>query len=252
MHTWQNTQNEGWLRIALDECGIPYDYISVHAVRDNAKLRDKYDVILFGPSSSDPFSIVNGLSGDKPLPWKKTDLTPNIGVQDSTDDMRGGLELDGVMHLRDFVRDGGVFITIGNSSALPIHFGLAQGLAIRDTAKLWARGGVYQATLGDRTSPLAYGYDDKVGIYFSQSPVFAMGGMGGRARSMTAPAGGPAGRVSGRGAASDPDVIQGRPRDLGQKTIEEFRKAEKAAAEGRGGRGRARNRRPPPSGPGSS
>jgi hypothetical protein len=229
MHTWQNTQNEGWLRIALDECGIPYDYISVHAVRDNAKLRDKYDVILFGPSASDPFSIVNGLSGDKPLPWKKTDLTPNIGVQDSTDDMRGGLELDGVMHLRDFVRDGGVFITIGNSSALPIHFGLAQGLAIRDTSKLWARGGVYQATLGDRTSPLAYGYDDKVGIYFSQSPVFAMGGAGGRARSMTAPAGGPAGRVSGRGSASDPDIIQGRPRDLGQKTIEEFRKAEKAA-----------------------
>ncbi|MCK7478201.1 MAG: hypothetical protein M0C28_12925 [Candidatus Moduliflexus flocculans] len=49
----------------------------------------------------------------------------------------------------------------------------------------------------------------------------------------TAPASGPAGRVSGRGSASDPDVVQGRPRDLGQKTIEEFRKAEKAAAEAR-------------------
>ena len=49
MHTWQNAQNEGWLRIALDECGIPYHYISVHAVRDNAKLRDKYDVISSGP-----------------------------------------------------------------------------------------------------------------------------------------------------------------------------------------------------------
>src|SRR4030042_4012608 len=53
MHTWQNTQTEGWLRIALDECGIPHEYISVHAVRDNAKLRDKYDVIIFGPSSPD-------------------------------------------------------------------------------------------------------------------------------------------------------------------------------------------------------
>ena len=231
MHTWQNTQNEGWLRIALDECGIPYDYISVHAVRDNARLRDTYDVIIFGPSSADAFSVVNGLTGDKPLPWKKTDLTPNIGAEDSTDDMRGGLELDGVMHLRDFVRDGGVFLTIGSSSALPIHFGLAQGLAVRDTSKLWARGGVYQATLGDRTSPLAYGYDDKVGIYFSQSPVFALGGQSGRARGLTAtPGAGPSGRVSGRGSASDPDVVQGRPRDLGQKTIEEFRKAEKAAA----------------------
>lgn len=230
MHTWQNTQNEGWLRIALDESGIPYDYISVHAVRDNAKLRDKYDVILFGPSSPDPFSIVNGLGGDKALPWKKTELTPNIGVEDSTDDMRGGLELDGVMHLRDFVKDGGVFVTIGNSSVLPIHFGLAQGLAVRDTAKLWARGGVYQATIGDRTSPLAYGYDDALGIYFSQSPVLALGGMSGRSRTLTPPAAGAAGRVSGRGGVADPDIVQGRPRDLGQKAIEEFRKAEKAAA----------------------
>jgi len=230
MHTWQNTQTEGWLRIALDECGIPYDYISVHAVRDDARLRDKYDVIIFGPSSPDALSVVNGLSGDKPLPWKKTPLTPNIGVQDSTGDMRGGIELDGVLHLRDFVRDGGVFITLGSSSALPIHFGLAQGLAVKDTPNLWARGGVYKAELDDRTSPLAYGYDDTLGIYFSQAPVFAAGGFGGR--GMMPGFGGPqTGRPSGRGAAGDPDVIHGRPRDLGQKTIEEFRKAEKQAAE---------------------
>ena len=37
MHTWQNTQNEGWVRIALDELQIPYDYISVLAVRDNGQ-----------------------------------------------------------------------------------------------------------------------------------------------------------------------------------------------------------------------
>ena len=228
MHTWQNTQTEGWLRIALDENGIPYDYISVHDVRDNAKLRDKYDVVLFGPSSPDALSVVNGLSGDKPMPWKKTDLTPNIGVEDSTDDMRGGLELDGILHLRDFVRDGGVFIAIGSSSALPIQFGLAQGLSIRDTTKLWARGGVFKAEVGDKTSPLAYGYDDTLGVYFSQSPVLALGGFGGRSRGMTPGLGGPQGRVSGRGGLDDPDVVQGRPRDLGQKAVEEFRKTQPA------------------------
>jgi len=232
MHTWQNTQTEGWLRIALDESGIPYDYISVHAARDNAKLRDKYDVIIFGPSSPDALSVVSGLTGDKPLPWKKTELTPNIGVQDSTDDMRGGLELDGVLHLRDFVKAGGVFITLSSSSALPIHFGLAQGLSIRDTPNLWARGGVFKAEIGDKTSPLAYGYDDTLGIYFSQSPVFAMGGMAGRGRGLMAGMGGaPQGRVSGRGDAKDLDVPQGRPRDLGQKALEEFRKAQKDAAD---------------------
>jgi hypothetical protein len=229
VHTWQNTQNDGWLRIALDECGIPYDYVSVHAVRDNPKLREKYDVIIFGPSSPDALSIVNGLSGDKPMPWKKTELTPNIGVEDSTDDMRGGIELDGVLHLRDFIKDGGIFITLSSSSVLPIHFGLAQGISIRDTPNLWARGGVYKAELGDKTSPLAYGYDDTLGIYFSQSPVFAVGGMGGRGMGRMPGMGAPSGRVSGRGSASDPDIPQGRARDLGQKAVEEFRKAQKAA-----------------------
>jgi len=228
MHTWQNTQTEGWLRIALDEYGIPYDYIDVHAVRDNAKLRDKYDVILFGPSFGDALGIVNGLGGDKPLPWKKTDLTPNIGVEDSTDDMRGGIELDGVLHLRDFVRDGGVFLTIGGSSALPIQLGLAQGLSIRDTTKLWARGGVFKAEVGDRSSPLAYGYDDSLGIYFSQSPVFGLGGGRPRGGFMMMGEGPQQGRASGRGGLDDPDVVQGRPRDLGQKAVEEFRKTQPA------------------------
>ena len=60
MHTWTSTQTEGWVRLALDTNGIPHEYISVHEVRDDPELRDKYDVILFGPSSSDALSIVRG------------------------------------------------------------------------------------------------------------------------------------------------------------------------------------------------
>ncbi len=226
MHTWQSTQTEGWVRIALDELKIPYDYISVHTVRDTARLKDKWDVIIFGPSSADALSIVQGVTGDRPIPWKKTPLTPNIGVQDSSDDIRGGLDLEGVLYLRDFLKDGGVFITLTSSCSLPIHFGLAQGVNIRQTQQLWARGSVYKAEIADKSSPLVYGYDDTLGVYFSQSPVFSLGGFGGRGMGM---AGGPfgqptTGRPSGRGGVNDPDIPQGRPRDLGQKTIEEFRK----------------------------
>jgi hypothetical protein len=111
-----------------------------------------------------------------------------------------------------------------------MHFGLAQGLSVRQTTNLWAQGGVYKAEVGDKASPLVYGYDDTLGIYFSQSPVFALGGMGGRSMGMMPGTGAPSGRVSGRGSASDPDVPQGRARDLGQKSVEEFRKAQKDAA----------------------
>jgi hypothetical protein len=242
MHTWQNTQSEGWVRIALDELQIPYDYVSVHAVRDNAKLRDKYDVILFGPSSADVLSIVSGLSGAQPIPWKKTPLTPNIGSEDSTDDMRGGIELDGVLHLRDFVKAGGLFITIGNSSALPIQFGLSGGISIRQTPNLWARGSVFKADIADKTSPIVYGYDDSLGIYFSQAPVFGVGGgFGGGRGGMMGPGGAAAGRPSGRGDVKDADIPQGRPRDIGKASVDEFRKTQPqgagAPAEGRGGMG---------------
>jgi hypothetical protein len=237
MHTWQSTQDEGWLRIALDENGIPYDYIDVQAVRDDARLREKYDVILFGPSRGDALSAIQGITGDKPQPWKKTPLTPNLGLPASTDDMRGGLEFEGLIHLRDFVKAGGVFITMAGSSTLPIQVGLAQGVSVKQTPNLWARGSVFKADVADRTSPIVYGYDDTLGVYFSQAPVFGTDGLGRfRGMMMGPPGGGAAGKVSGRGSAADPDIPQGRPRDLGQKTIEEWQKAEKEKREKAGGR----------------
>ncbi len=232
MHTWQSTQDEGWVRIALDQLGIPYDYIDVQAVRDDARLRDKYDVILLGQSRSDALSVLQGVTGDKPQPWKKTELTPNLGLPVSTDDMRGGLEFEGVIHLRDFIKAGGVFITLANSSALPIQLGLAQGISIKQTTDLWARGGVFKADVADGESPIVYGYDDRLGVYFNQAPVFATGGFSRfRGMMMGSMRGGAAGKVSGRGSAADPDIPQGRPRDLGQKTIEEWQKAEKERKE---------------------
>ena len=54
----------------------------------------------------------------EPIPWKKTPLTPNLGV-DETDDMRGGMGLQGLTHLRQFLEDGGVFIPITAGAALP-------------------------------------------------------------------------------------------------------------------------------------
>ncbi|MFO7768118.1 MAG: M14 family zinc carboxypeptidase, partial [bacterium] len=176
MHTWTNTQTEGWIRIALDQMEIPYDYISVHEVRDESRLKDRWDVILFGPARGDALSTVEGIpmTGD-PIPWKKTETQPNLGVQDSSDDIRGGLGLEGVLHLRDFLEEGGVFITFTGSSSLPSHFGFTRGMGIRETRDLWARGGVFRAQVSDEKSPLAYGYDDELGVYFNSGPVFGSG-----------------------------------------------------------------------------
>ncbi|GMR11983.1 MAG: hypothetical protein BMS9Abin29_0169 [Gemmatimonadota bacterium] len=176
VHTCQNTQTEGWLRLGMDKYGVPYDYISVHDVRDDPNLIESYDVLIFGPSSADALSVVRGVTGDEPISWKASELTPNIGRQASTDDMRGGLELEGVLNLKRFVEQGGTYVAIGNSSSVPVYFGLAQGISIQSTPDMWARGGVFRTTMGDAQSPIGYGYGIELGVYFNHAPVFGSGG----------------------------------------------------------------------------
>ena len=234
MHTWTNTQDEGWLRFGLDEYGIPFDYISVHEVRDNPELARDYDVIVMGQQRGDAMGIVRGLQGDDPIPWKATEITPNIGRQASTDDMRGGLGLEGVLHLKHFVEAGGVFVTMAGASNLPIHFGLADGVSVRTTPGMWARGGVFATRVTDDASPIGYGYDD-LGVAFNTAPVFRVGGRGGGfgggfggggAGAQSRGPGDTTARRTGRGGTDEDDIIQGRARDLGVAGVEAFREAE--------------------------
>jgi hypothetical protein len=215
VHTWTNTQNEGWFRVGFDHLQIPYDYISDQKLRDTANLRDKWDVILFGPVAGTAQRIVNGtpMRGD-PVPWKKTDLTPNLGGSpDTTDDMRGGMGLEGLVNVTRFIDAGGLFITITGNASIPIEYGIIEGVTISSTPQLRASGSVINAAVADKRSPIAYGYGDKLAVYFNQSPVFSVsagggfGGFGGGGRG-AAPA---SGRPTGRGTLTEPDIPQGRP-----------------------------------------
>lgn len=46
VHSWARTQDEGWVRAALDHYGVPYTYFADQKLREG-KLREKYDVIVF-------------------------------------------------------------------------------------------------------------------------------------------------------------------------------------------------------------
>jgi len=216
LHTWTNTQNDGWYRIEFDRFQVPYDYISDQVVRNTANLRDKYDVIIFPPLGGSAQAIVNGIPmrGD-PIPWKQSAVTPNMGLSpDQTDDMRGGMGLTGVMNLQKFVQDGGLFMVISSNVSIPITYGITSGVAIQDARQLQARGSIFNARFTDRKSPIAYGYDETLPIYFNQAPLLQVqsqtagfgGGGGGEGGG-----GGGTGRPSGRGTLNDPDIVQGMP-----------------------------------------
>jgi hypothetical protein len=217
VHTWINTQDEGWFRIEFDRLGIPYDYISDQVIGRTPNLREKWDVIVFGPARGTSQTIVRGVpkrgENEAPIPWKKSDLTPNFGLSpDQTDDIRGGMGFTGMANLQRFIESGGLFITVGSNSAVPIDFGITEGVSIQESRQLMARGSVYRATFADRKSPIAYGYDETLAVYFNQAPLFQVSALGGLGFGGGAnPFGQQAGpRPTGRGGLTDPDVVQGR------------------------------------------
>ncbi len=215
LHTWIFTQNEGWFRLAFEKLGIPYHYLSIHDIRDTEELKSKYDVIIFPPVMFGKVQrLVNGISGDSAIPWKKMEKYVHLGGPDSRDDIRGGMGLPGTLNLYRFIQNGGVFIPITTNASLPIDYGMVESVALAKTEKLKAAGSVLQARITDTRSPITYGYGRTLGVYFNGGPVFDAG--------MKAATGGidladlmdgaAKGRASGRGGTDDPDVIQGRPR----------------------------------------
>ena len=214
LHTWTNTQNEGWFRIEFDRLQVPYSYISDQVIRNTPNLRDKYDVIIFPPVGGSAQAIVNGMPmRGAPIPWKASDVTPNMALApDQTDDMRGGMTLAGVVNLQKFVEDGGLFIPISNCSRVPIDYGIITGVAIQQPRQLKAAGSVFNSTFADRRSPIAYGYSETLPVYFNQAPLFQVsGGGGGFGGGGEGGGAGATGRPSGRGTLNDPDIVQGMP-----------------------------------------
>lgn len=223
MHTWLSTQDEGWWRLEFDRRNIPFAYISTQDVAADANLNAKYDVIIFAPvGRANPQQIVSGMPMfGNPLPWKKTDLTPNLGGIDETDDMRPGLGWSGLQNLQTFVQKGGLLITANDTSSFAVSFGFTPGVSVTAPQRLRAPGTVVRSKMVDAASPIAYGYNDNLAIFCSSGPLFGLsntvGGRGGRR------GGGEGGdRLTGRGSPDDLDVVQNRPPD----SIPESPKAE--------------------------
>ncbi|HYA97836.1 MAG TPA: hypothetical protein VEH49_07055, partial [Methylomirabilota bacterium] len=217
LHNWTDTQNEGWFRLGLEESGVPYVYISDQTVRASPNLREKFDVIISPPVFGGLTLILNGIpkriapdgsDAGSAVPWQNSPATPNMGGVDQSADIRGGLGLEGAEHIRKFIEDGGLFVPVGSSTRLPIDLGITDTVSIVETRQLQARGSIVRASVEDKASPIAYGYDDTVGVYFNQAPVFrvSVGGGGGGGEF----GGAGEGRPSGRGSATDPDIPQGR------------------------------------------
>lgn len=211
MHTWLDTQTEGWWRMALDELGVRYDYISTQDVSRMGDLRSRYDAILFAPIGGASLrQIVDGLPmWGKPQPWQTTALTPNLGRIDSTPDIRPGLGEAGLASLKRFVHEGGLLITAEDTARFAIEAGLAPGVFVTPTAKLKVVGSVLQADFVDHDSPMAQGYGDHLALYSAEGQSFTVSNL--LTGDHHLPNAKDTERPTGRGGPHDADVPEGRP-----------------------------------------
>jgi hypothetical protein len=215
MHTWLSTQDEGWWRLEFDRLKVPFSYISTQDVAQEANLNAKYDVIIFAPvGRGNPQQIISGMPMfGNPLPWKRSELTPNLGGIDETDDMRPGLGWIGLQHLQMFVQKGGLLITANDTANFAVSMGFTNGVSIQAPQRLRVTGSVLRSKMLDPASPIMYGYNDNLAIFCANGPIFNLsnfsGGRGGR-RSV----GEGSDRLTGRGTVDDIDTVQNRPPDL--------------------------------------
>jgi hypothetical protein len=132
------------------------------------------------------------MTGNQPIPYRRTPQTPAFGTPDSTSDIRGGMGIQGLMNLYKFVEQGGTLITEGSTSTIFPEFNLTPGVSVETPAGLFARGSIIRGMVSDPRSPLAYGIgENQIPVYFNQGPVLnaggamTLGGFGGRGSSVS-------------------------------------------------------------------
>ncbi|MDQ4080836.1 MAG: hypothetical protein M3125_08775, partial [Gemmatimonadota bacterium] len=217
VHSWLETQNEGWVRYALDQLGVPYTYISDQSLATPRRL-EAFDVLVFPHVSGSVQSLINGRpKTGPPIPWRKTALTPNLDKWDTTDDIRRGMGLDGAAALRAFVDRGGVLITTGNTSRLPLTLGFNPSVSEEEPRTLRTRGAIFRARADTTGSPILYGYERKIfPVYFNRTPLLEV-----QARD-----------TSGRLDAVDPAIVADIDRQRGRVILSYHNKADSLLVSG--------------------
>jgi len=175
-HNWVYTQDTGWFRFAIEQYKIDYTLINDDILREG-NLNQKFDLIII-PELHPRINLKYLLQGVNekwsPLPYTRTEQFTSHGSVDQTDDMTRGMGFDGIKNLDQFVTRGGLLVTLGGGSILPIDLGLvAQVNRINPAAvKVINPGSFIKTRILQKENPIAYGYKENTHIFTGRSPIF--------------------------------------------------------------------------------
>jgi hypothetical protein len=189
---WADTDSIGWVRYSLEQRKIPYIYIRDEDIRAG-KFKDKIDVLLYGHVDLELAEQIQGIPKKwSPMPFKKSPQTPSFGTPAESDDITGGIGFEGLAQIQSFVEQGGLLITLGSGSMLPLEGGIVRGIR-RDAGgvpRSSQGGGVESAAASQQTEtrtpgahvrvtfdrtehPIAYGYAARTYVFRQNFPLYA-------------------------------------------------------------------------------
>ena len=165
LQTWNDTESAGWVRMIFDDEKVPYTLLMDEEIRKGS-LRDRFDVILFPNTYDSLKGIVSGIDPRySPLPYTATPEYPTHGSPTSSPDITGGLTWRGIAHLEEFVRAGGVLITLGGASVLPLDGGIARDVRRASAKDVFTPGSELTARFRRPDHPIAYGYGEITSVF---------------------------------------------------------------------------------------
>lgn len=174
LQTWSDTQSAGWVRMILDDQKVPYALIMDEDVR-RGRLRERFDLVLYPDTGRSLKDIVTGIdTRHRPLAFTKTAQFSTHGTPTASPDITGGLTWSGIQNLEDFVRGGGVLVTLGGASTLPLDGGIARDVRRASVKALANPGSELRARFRRPDHPLAYGYAETTSVFRAGEPVYAV------------------------------------------------------------------------------
>ena len=190
---WADTDSIGWIRYSLDQRHVPYVYVRDEDIRAG-KLRQKFDVLLYGNVDLEFAEQVQGIpKAWGPMPFKKTASTPSHGTPASSDDITGGIGWAGLAEIQAFTEQGGLFVTLGSGSMLPLEGGIVRGVrrdeggvprsaagggaaaaAASHDAVTRTPGAHVRVSFARPDHPIAYGYAPRTHVFRQNYPLYAV------------------------------------------------------------------------------
>jgi len=166
-HTWASTQDDGWVRFALDQLNIPFAQINKDHLQQG-DLRKRFDAIVFSNSRGRiGADIVFGIDPKDrgPLAFVRSDEFKHLGTPDSSSDITGGMGLEGVLELKRFVEQGGLLVLLQNSVRVAVDFGFVRGLSyFSPSSKFHNPGSLLRTEVVDARHPIVYGYEKEPAV----------------------------------------------------------------------------------------